>query len=213
MLDPVCGMDVDPNLAAATHIYAGITYYFCTQTCQDRFEVSPEIYLNDGNPLSQYARSLYTDLHLLRKHFGHPSMDSSSRPALSTAEWETILLLGQQGACNMRQIADTCQTALSTVTGIVDRLETNKALVRRSPSATDRRVVLVQLTEAGQRVYRHRLESDMQVVLTLLQPLTPQEQQTFVACIHKGVHRLSHAQASDAPTRRRYSDGNHTATA
>ncbi|ETX04351.1 YHS domain-containing protein [Candidatus Entotheonella palauensis] len=211
MLDPVCGMDVDPGLAAATSIYAGITYYFCTQTCEARFQASPETYLDDGNPLSQYARSLYTDLHRLRKHFGHPSTASSSLPALSTAEWETILLLGQQGACNMRQIAATCRTALSTMTGIVDRLETNKALVRRLPSATDRRVVLVQLTEEGQRVYRHRLESDMQVVLTLLQPLTPQEQQMFVACIHKGVHQLAHAQASDPPTRRRYSHGNHTA--
>ncbi len=211
MRDPVCGMDVDPGLAAAIYAYAGATYYFCTQTCQARFEASPETYIDDGNPLSQYARSLYTDLHRLRKHFGHPSTASSSLPALSTAEWETILLLGQQGACNMRHIAATCGTALSTMTGIVDRLETHKALVRRSPSATDRRVVLVQLTEEGQRVYRHRLESDMQVVLTLLQPLTPQEQQTFVACLHKGVHRLAHEQAPDAPSSRRCPHGNHPA--
>ncbi len=211
MRDPVCGMDVHANLAVATYVYAGITYYFCTQTCQERFEASPETYLTDGSPLSQYARSLYTDLHLLRKQFGHPSTASASVPALSTAEWETILLLGQHGACKMRQIAEACQTALSTMTGIVDRLETHKALVRRSPSPTDRRVVLVQLTEAGQRVFRQRLESDMQVVLTLLQPLTSQEQQMFVAYLHKGLQQLSPEPTADASVHRRHAHDHRSA--
>ena len=35
--DPVCGMSVEPEHAAGTHVYHGETYYFCSQTCLERF--------------------------------------------------------------------------------------------------------------------------------------------------------------------------------
>ena len=43
--DPVCGMEVDPNDAAATAEHEGTTYYFCSQDCADSFEDDPESYL------------------------------------------------------------------------------------------------------------------------------------------------------------------------
>jgi YHS domain-containing protein len=44
--DPVCGMDVIPGSAAAATLHAGRTYYFCSRSCRDKFEQSPEQYLN-----------------------------------------------------------------------------------------------------------------------------------------------------------------------
>ena len=44
--DPVCGMVVDPQKAAAKVEYAGHTYYFCAQGCARRFEQAPEKYLS-----------------------------------------------------------------------------------------------------------------------------------------------------------------------
>ncbi len=43
--DPVCGMTVDPARAKATHEHAGKTYYFCCQSCKDKFTADPEKYL------------------------------------------------------------------------------------------------------------------------------------------------------------------------
>jgi Cu+-exporting ATPase len=43
--DPVCGMNVDPNRAAATVEHGGKTYYFCAQGCTKRFQQAPEKYL------------------------------------------------------------------------------------------------------------------------------------------------------------------------
>lgn len=40
--DPVCGMEVDPEEAAATAEYRGQTYYFCSVACQEQFEQNPE---------------------------------------------------------------------------------------------------------------------------------------------------------------------------
>lgn len=44
--DVVCGMDVDPNSAAATSEYNGKTYYFCAPGCKKQFDANPEQYLN-----------------------------------------------------------------------------------------------------------------------------------------------------------------------
>jgi P-type Cu+ transporter len=44
--DPVCGMTVVPEKAAAKVEYAGRTYYFCAPGCAKRFQQDPEKYLN-----------------------------------------------------------------------------------------------------------------------------------------------------------------------
>jgi CBS domain-containing protein/YHS domain-containing protein len=42
--DPVCGMRVDPNRAAAHASYEGVTYYFCSDACRQQFVASPGDY-------------------------------------------------------------------------------------------------------------------------------------------------------------------------
>lgn len=45
--DPVCGMTVDPETAAASVEHAGDTYYFCCEGCADSFESDPASYLTE----------------------------------------------------------------------------------------------------------------------------------------------------------------------
>lgn len=40
--DPVCGMEVDPDAAAASFEYEGKTYYFCAEACKEKFENEPK---------------------------------------------------------------------------------------------------------------------------------------------------------------------------
>lgn len=42
--DPVCGMSMDTQDAAATAEYQGQTYYFCSEACQQAFQDEPEKY-------------------------------------------------------------------------------------------------------------------------------------------------------------------------
>jgi Cu+-exporting ATPase len=42
--DVVCGMEIDPNNAAAQMDYRGKTYYFCSTACHDKFMAEPEKY-------------------------------------------------------------------------------------------------------------------------------------------------------------------------
>jgi Cu+-exporting ATPase len=43
--DPVCGMDVKEEEAAATYEYKDNTYYFCAVGGQEKFAQDPERYL------------------------------------------------------------------------------------------------------------------------------------------------------------------------
>jgi P-type Cu+ transporter len=42
--DPICGMQVDPQNAAATSQYDGKTWYFCSAGCKKKFEQNPAQY-------------------------------------------------------------------------------------------------------------------------------------------------------------------------
>jgi len=45
VVDPVCGMRVNPASAAASHEHTGTRYYFCNQGCKERFVADPQRYL------------------------------------------------------------------------------------------------------------------------------------------------------------------------
>ncbi|HXG65635.1 MAG TPA: heavy metal translocating P-type ATPase [Blastocatellia bacterium] len=40
-IDPVCGMQVDPASAAGSSQYAGKTWYFCSNSCKEKFDAEP----------------------------------------------------------------------------------------------------------------------------------------------------------------------------
>src|SRR5438552_16623121 len=45
--DPVCGMDVIPGDApGGSAQHAGVTYWFCSASCRDRFAADPERYVS-----------------------------------------------------------------------------------------------------------------------------------------------------------------------
>ena len=48
VIDPVCGMSVDPAKARGSAEHAGKTYYFCSPHCVEKFKADPEKYLAQG---------------------------------------------------------------------------------------------------------------------------------------------------------------------
>ena len=50
MIDPVCGMTVDPASAAGSHTHAGQTYYFCSKHCLERFAADPARFVTPPAP-------------------------------------------------------------------------------------------------------------------------------------------------------------------
>jgi Cu+-exporting ATPase len=44
--DPVCGVQLEKDAAKTQTMYAGETYYFCSQECRDTFAKHAENYAN-----------------------------------------------------------------------------------------------------------------------------------------------------------------------
>lgn len=57
VIDPVCGMEVDPETAEWKTEYKGETYYFCAPGCQRSFEKDPEKFLQSGSGSRNDAHS------------------------------------------------------------------------------------------------------------------------------------------------------------
>jgi Cu+-exporting ATPase len=55
-LDPVCKMDVNPTSAEAQSEYEGVTFYFCSQACKERFDREPLRYVNATDLAEMRAR-------------------------------------------------------------------------------------------------------------------------------------------------------------
>src|ERR1700686_1692852 len=76
---------------------------------------------------------------------------------LSPAQCHLLHLIEPGRPIPMGQLAETLACDASNVTGLVDRLE-SRGLVRRRPSADDRRVKVLDLTPTGARLRALLLE-------------------------------------------------------
>jgi DNA-binding MarR family transcriptional regulator len=88
-----------------------------------------------------------------------PSSCGSAEFELSPVQCHVLHLIEPEKPLPMGRLAETLSCDASNVTGLVDRLEA-RGLVRRLPSANDRRVKVLQLTPAGTRL-RARLLKGM----------------------------------------------------
>jgi YHS domain-containing protein len=50
VIDPVCGMSVDPETAKIMASIEGQNFYFCAEGCRKAFEENPEKYLGSECP-------------------------------------------------------------------------------------------------------------------------------------------------------------------
>lgn len=46
MIDPVCGMEVEPSTAAAETCHEGVKVFFCAEGCRDAFVANPERFMH-----------------------------------------------------------------------------------------------------------------------------------------------------------------------
>ncbi|MBI3753957.1 MAG: MarR family transcriptional regulator [Deltaproteobacteria bacterium] len=120
---------------------------------------------------------------------------NSPSSELSLQELKVIGLLGERGPAIMRDIAGYLGLAMSTGTGIVDKL-VERGFVTRERNEEDRRVVTVDLTDAGREMYSIYQERNMGLSFSMLESLTEKEQDTLLSLMRKIVRNISGASKS-----------------
>ncbi|MCD0502478.1 MarR family winged helix-turn-helix transcriptional regulator [Bordetella petrii] len=97
---------------------------------------------------------------------------------LSVRQWRVLLCVANAGPQSVQDIADFCRYDKSQVSRAVAELLAKK-LVLTSPSATDGRRILVDMTAAGRSKYEQGMPLSLDRQRRLASCLSPQELATF----------------------------------
>lgn len=117
-------------------------------------------------------------------------IDEVLRPhGLTFARFELLRLLGfsTRGSLPLSVIGERLQVHPTSVTSLVDRLETD-GLVARKPHPTDRRIKLAELTLEGRRVLSKATETLNDEVFTAMPGLGPVETEQLISLLARFRH-------------------------
>ncbi|MBA1336008.1 MAG: hypothetical protein HPY66_1827 [Firmicutes bacterium] len=114
----------------------------------------------------------------------------------SKTELMTLLVVERQGEVSMSRICDAMNMPMSTATGIVDRM-VRKGLLQRERSETDRRMVVVNMTEKGKEIIRHYKGVFGSYIEQIEAALTEEEQQLLYKVFLKIAAILSRREKPD----------------
>lgn len=112
--------------------------------------------------------------------------------ALITSEYKDISVndmhimeaIGIQESKNMSTVAKTMSVTVGTLTIAINHL-VKKGYVERTRSEEDRRVVLVSLSEKGEKAYLHHKIFHEKMVMAVLDSLNPQETKDLTKALLK----------------------------
>lgn len=107
----------------------------------------------------------------------------------SKTEIFSILYLDKRKEITMTELVEYINVPMSTATGIVDRL-VKKGYIARERSETDRRIVVLRLTEEGSRLIENLKDLIYKYLDMILADLTDEEKQFLARIALKIVHNL-----------------------
>jgi len=114
------------------------------------------------------------------------------RHALSLVHLNVLTAIEAEGPLAMKQLAELMDVSDASATGIVDRME-KRGLVERRHGTTDRRVVLVYRTSAGEQVFGEMAAHRRGMLSRVLAELSEEEMGALLVgmrAIHAARRRL-----------------------
>ncbi len=159
---------------------------------QNPIKVVPDFaerYPGASSKATEAAMNIVRTADLLVKRIGELVQPFGLSPSTGLA----LGILADAGApLPPNQIADRLIISRATMTGLLDSLE-KRGYVRRLPHATDRRMLLIELTEAGRQVAHEFRLVVHQHQKGWLAALSEQEQGELIESLHQLQSSLSNA--------------------
>jgi DNA-binding MarR family transcriptional regulator len=104
----------------------------------------------------------------------HDGMD------LTYNQYKMLLTIYDKGNCTLNVLARELRIAMSSASGMVDRL-VNQGFVYRTVDEDNRRQVMIYTTEKGEELIRELRRGIVENYRTLLERLPPRDQERLVA--------------------------------
>jgi DNA-binding MarR family transcriptional regulator len=124
----------------------------------------------EKNKLTETSQIEGEIFSLLRRVINTVELYSSrlkDRTGINASQLSCMLIIYTAGPLSITKISEHVSLSPSMLTSIVDQLE-KKELVVRSRKSSDRRVILIELTEKGKQLARHAPPSFQEQLTTVL---------------------------------------------
>ena len=128
--------------------------------------------INDIDKSYEIIRSIKSVKESLKHNFHKKFKDLN----LTAPQGMLIGILVQNGQMKISDLSEKMALSNSTVSGIIDRLEKNKFVVRKR-SEEDRRVVMVDVTESFRKEAEKRFKTVEDTLSSILKLATPEEEE------------------------------------
>ncbi|CAM4134466.1 MarR family winged helix-turn-helix transcriptional regulator [Vibrio agarivorans] len=102
----------------------------------------------------------------------------------SLAQVHTIEVLGVHGAMRMKELAEKLGITTGTLTVQVEKLVSSQ-LLERLPDPSDRRAIVVALTEEGKAIHKRHNLLHLNLVKDLTTDVHSDHQQVLINCLKK----------------------------
>jgi DNA-binding MarR family transcriptional regulator len=140
---------------------------------------------------SRYTTSLWIRFLRFNLVSNKKLQDDLERLDLTSPQFYVLATIGYAGGLPCGEIGEKMMVTVSNLTGIVDRLE-EKRLVVRERDARDRRVVRVTPTDKGMKVYKNTIPLFEKSISQFFSPLNKPQQKELAALLRKLI-RVSSA--------------------
>lgn len=114
--------------------------------------------------------------------------------ALTVQEFRALEFLASARPRKTKELAEYLGLAVNTVTDVVDGLE-RRGLAQRRRDDADRRIVRVELTEAGRAAAATVARGHLDIYRSYLGALTAEEQETLLA-LYRKIARVGRLEAA-----------------
>jgi len=136
----------------------------------------------------QIRRIIYQVRRLMQAGYQY-TKELNKNYQVSAPQLNYLLALNEAGPLPPSQIARHIMVKSSTVTGVIDRLE-YKGLVKRTRNSPDRRVITIELTDAGRTLAQHAPPPIQQKIVDGLKRLQPDQLELVAHYLEMLTHML-----------------------
>lgn len=144
-------------------LFATLNFVVCCSDMEDVMDIN--------RTLNDVLVKLFRDINSLEER----AIRTEEYRDVTANDMHVIEAIGPEGAKNMTSVARELEVTTGTLTISVNSL-VKKGYVNRTRSEEDRRVVLVSLSEKGQRAYLHHRKFHEEMIDAVLKDLTEEEQ-------------------------------------
>lgn len=122
-------------------------------------------------------------LLLLKQNLGQ-NLFNRAQLGLTPGQVFMLSFIQKKGQCSVTKLAEKLEVAPSAITVMLDRLESH-GFVSRTRDKSDRRVVIIELTDAGVEKLNYVLEKRKQIMQQCFKEMESDELDSFIQSLEK----------------------------